>query len=197
MNLLRIETKLAFLKITPYGDPLLRKQSLPIEQVDDEIKQLVEDMADTMQAANGVGLAAPQVGVSKMLMIINWSLVEEDDEINIDKKPGIKAYINPEITESNGDIVESEEGCLSLPEVWGNVMRPDEIRISYMNQNGENVEEELYGFHARVFQHEIDHLFGVLFIDRMSPKDRALVKDNLQAILDGKVKPFDPNQISD
>jgi peptide deformylase len=195
LNRVRIETELPFLKITPYGAPLLRKQSLLIEQVDDEIKQLIVDMTETMHAANGVGLAAPQVGVSKMLMIINWSLIE-DDENSSDMRQDILAYINPQIIESNGAIVETEEGCLSLPEVWGNVMRPDEIRIKYLNQNGDEIEEELHGFHARVFQHEIDHLYGILFIDRMSPKDRAQVKDSLQAILDGRVKPFDPNQIN-
>jgi len=181
---------LAFLKITAYGDPLLRRQSDPIDPVDDEIKQLITDMTDTMQAANGVGLAAPQVGVSKMLMLINWSNLDED---RVEKK--VTAYINPQILESGGELSSTEEGCLSLPEVWGEVKRPDYIRIKYQNQDGEEVEEDLRDFPARVFQHEIDHLFGILFIDRMSDSDRGEIKGQLQSILDGRTKPFDPDNI--
>lgn len=147
-------------------------------------------MTDTMHAATGVGLAAPQVGVSKCLMLIDWSQADEDDD-----SEKIVAYINPQILESGEQQSTSEEGCLSLPEAWGEVKRPDYVRIKYMNQHGEHVEEELFDFPARVFQHEIDHLFGILFIDRMTDSARAEIRGKLQSILDGRTKAFDPDNI--
>lgn len=152
--------------------------------IDDELSKLISDMADTMQAAHGVGLAAPQVGVSRMLFLINWNHITEEDA-------KIKAYINPAILEFLGSRVEMQEGCLSLPEIWADVTRPSKVRVRYETLDGNSVEEVLDGLAARVFQHEYDHLIGILFIDRISPNARLKLKSGLQSILEGKVKPFD------
>ncbi len=171
-------------KVTVYGAPLLRKQSKTIEVVDQEIKDLIRDMKETMVVAGGVGLAAPQVGVSKMLFTIDWrELMDEGGKI--------EPYLNPEILEFGDKVVVAQEGCLSLPDVWAEVARTNWIRVRYMYIDGEIVEEELSDFPARVFQHEYDHLCGILFIDRLTKGQRKDLKVQLQAILDGKVKGFD------
>jgi len=129
-------------------------------------------------------LAAPQVGESKMLFLIDWMhLVEEDG--------GIKPYINPEVVETGDSTTVEKEGCLSLPEIWAEVRRADRIKVRYTTLEGVEVAEELTGMPARVFLHEYDHLLGILFIDRISRSERARLKSGLQAILDGTVKPFD------
>ncbi len=140
-------------------------------------------MSDTIRLAKGVGLAAPQVGVSKMLFLMDWSHLEDGGKI--------KAYINPEIIEFKGKTISEQEGCLSLPEIWADVDRPDGIKVKYETVEGQTIEEELTEMPARVFQHEYDHLLGILFIDRISRDDRLKLKDKLQAIMDGKIKPFD------
>lgn len=175
---------MALRKIIPYGDSLLRRQSQKIETVDDEILTLIADMKEVVQAAEGVGLAAPQVGVSKMLFLIDWANLEDGGE-------EIIAYINPRVVGRGDSIVEAAEGCLSLPEVWADVQRPDEIKVEYQTVDGELHEEDLSGMPARVFQHELDHLLGILFIDRISSSERAELKEDLQAIMSGEVKPFD------
>jgi peptide deformylase len=175
---------LALRKIIPYGDSLLRRQSQKIETVDDDILTLIADMKEVVKAAEGVGLAAPQVGVSKMLFLIDWANLEDGDE-------EIIAYINPRIIERGDITVETAEGCLSLPEVWADVQRPDEIKVEYQTVDGVLHEKDLIGMPARVFQHELDHLLGILFIDRISSSERAELKEDLQAIMSGKVKPFD------
>lgn len=172
------------LKITPYGAPLLRRQSTRIDPIDSEVRKLVNDMIETMRAASGVGLAAPQVGISRQLFVIDWGAIEPDSE-------GV-AYINPEIIEKAGNNVSKQEGCLSVPKVWADVTRPDKVMVRYQNIEGELVEETLIGLPARVFQHEFDHLQGVLFIDRVTADVRKELKPGLQDILTGVVKPFDP-----
>ncbi len=175
-----------FLKITPYGDPLLRKQSARIDPVDDEVRKLAADMIETMRAASGLGLAAPQVGVSRQLFLIDWAVFPEEN------RPEAVVYINPEIVEKAGNNVSKQEGCLSIPKVFADVVRPDKVMVRYQNLAGETVEETLIGMPARVFQHELDHLHGVLFIDRVTADVRKELKPGLQAILTGVVKPFDP-----
>jgi len=176
---------LLLLKITPYGEPLLRRQSTKIEKVTAEIKQLASDMIETMRVANGLGLAAPQVGKSLQLFVIDWAVIDEDRDDGV-------AYINPEILDKAGNNVNKQEGCLSIPKVFADVIRPDKIKVRYTNVNGKQVEETLVGIAARVFQHEYDHLVGVLFIDRVTADVRKDLKPGLQAILTGEVKPFDP-----
>ncbi len=182
---------MALLKITPYGDSLLRKQSEPVDEIDDEIRQFISDMSETMEAAEGVGLASPQAGKSKMLFLIDWSKLEED------KSGSIKAYVNPEIISKEGKIEKVQEGCLSLPEVWADVDRPEKVKVKYQDIDGNMHEEELTGMPARVFQHEFDHLIGILFIDRISKSERKKIKGTLQAIMDGRIKPFDGSQKTD
>lgn len=171
------------LKVTAYGDTLIRRQSASIDEIDSEINELIDNMSSTMRFAKGVGLAAPQVGVSKMLFLIDWTELEENGKI--------KAYINPEILAHQGEMVSEQEGCLSLPEVWAEVDRKESVKVRYTNLEGEIVEEELTGLPSRVFQHEFDHLLGILFIDRISREERLKLKDKLQAIMDGEIKPFD------
>lgn len=178
---------MALLKITAYGDPLLRRQAAQIEEIDEELLKLIDDLSETMKAADGVGLAAPQVGVSRRLFLIDWSkLLEEGGEV--------KAYLNPEILAKGSDFVETQEGCLSLPDVWADVERSDQITIRYQTVTGEIVEEELTEFPARVFQHENDHLLGILFIDHIPLVDRKKWQDTLQKIMDGEIKPFSGEQ---
>lgn len=175
---------MARLKILPYGDPILRRQAEPVKSVNDDILRLVEDMRETMAAAGGVGLAAPQVGRPLMLFLIDWSLLEEDG--------AVKAYLNPQIVRAFGKRPAAEEGCLSFPGVRVEVARPEAVEVKYQNLDGTTVTETLSDLPARVFQHEYDHLIGVLLIDRISPEVRAGLKTQLQDILDGRLRPFDP-----
>ena len=175
---------MALRRIIPYGDTLLRRQSAPINEVDDEIKQLIADMTEIIGAAEGLGLAAPQVGVSKMLFIIDWTNLEEEGG-------EVKAYLNPRILDKSDEMDLAEEGCLSLPGISAEVKRPREVSVEYMTIDGESHSEQLSGLSARVFQHELDHLLGILFIDRISSSVRKGLKKELQAIMNGEVKPFD------
>lgn len=146
-------------------------------------------MLETMHEAGGIGLAAPQVGVSKMLFIADWSKLPEEDDPKRDE--GFTVYINPAIHSASDRVLLLEEGCLSLPEVTAEVSRPDSVEVSYQNMDGTEVREELTGYPARVFQHEYDHLRGILFIDRIDKKERAKIKSKLQDILAGRIKAFD------
>ncbi|NQU06285.1 MAG: peptide deformylase [Calditrichaeota bacterium] len=185
----RRRSKLALLKITAYGDPLLRKQAAKVKTIDEDLKDLAEDMLETMHSATGIGLAAPQVGVSKMFFIVDWSQLSDDDDPKSDD--GFQVYINPTVQKVNGNVTGLDEGCLSLPEVTAEVPRADHIEFTYQNLEGEEVTEELDGYPARVFQHEYDHLLGILFIDRIAASERKKVQGTLQDILSGKIKAFD------
>jgi peptide deformylase len=182
-------SKLALLKITAYGDPLLRKQAAKVEAIDKDFKKLTQDMLETMHEATGIGLAAPQVGVSKMFFIVDWAQLA--DEKDPKRNDGVVVYINPVINKINGEISNVEEGCLSLPQVTAEVPRADHIEFTYQNLKGEEVSETLNGYPARVFQHEYDHLRGILFIDHITLSERKKIKDLLQDILSGKIKAFD------
>lgn len=145
---------MAIRNIRTVGDDLLRKRSREIEVIDDKLKTLVMDMAETMDTAKGVGLAAPQIGILKRLI-----LVRESETL-------ITVAINPEILEKEGEVVD-EEGCLSVPEQFGNVKRPEKIKIRYKDLQGQTIEREITDYTARIFCHEIDHLDGILYIDRL------------------------------
>lgn len=163
---------MAELDIKTYGESVLRETARPIEAITPEIRKLAMDMLESMNKAPGIGLAAPQVGESIRLIIVTYGL--EDD------RPEPRILINPEILEHNDTVESFEEGCLSVPDITGVVPRWTRIRIRAMNLDGETVEEELQGWTARVFQHEYDHLEGVLFIDRLSRLKRDLVKRRLK-----------------
>jgi len=145
--------------ILTYPEPFLATKSLPVRGVDERIRDLVRDMFDTMYAANGIGLAAPQIGVGKRVIVADISPVEEQS------RP--LALVNPEIVRKEGQ-EEGMEGCLSVPGVEGTVCRAASVTVRGMNESGDPVTMEASGLLARVLQHEIDHLDGILFIDRLS-----------------------------
>lgn len=142
---------MALRQIRVDGDPILRKRSREVEKIDDRLLELLDDMVETMRAANGIGLAAPQVGVLKRVIVID-----------VGEKP--LKVINPIISEKEGAIKDIE-GCLSVPQMRGTVERPEKIKVIFMNENGEQLVMEPSGYLARVFCHEIDHLDGVLYTD--------------------------------
>ena len=148
-------------------DPVLRKVSAPVEQIDDEIKALIRDMFETMYDAPGVGLAAVQIGVPKRVVTIDATRGEEE------KKPMV--FINPEIVSASEEKDVKEEGCLSIAEYYEEVERPVAVKVRYLDEKGKVKELEAEGLLARALQHEIDHLNGVLFIDHISKLKRDRV----------------------
>jgi peptide deformylase len=137
------------------GDPILREETKPVGVITEDIQRLIDDMFETMYAARGIGLAAPQVGRSERLAVVD-----------VDDEPMV--LINPEILESSKAAEKAEEGCLSIPEVYGDVERPSTVRVRAMDRDGNVFEREASGLLARCMQHEIDHLHGKMFIDYMS-----------------------------
>ncbi len=172
--------------VTVYGDPLLRKKAKNIDKDDPKLKEIIENMWETMYYSDGVGLAAPQVGKSIRLFLIDASSgADEEPELEGFKK----VFINAELIETSGEEWVMNEGCLSLPEIREDVTRKDEVRIHYFDENFVEHEETFKGFAGRVIQHEYDHLEGVLFIDYLSPLRKRLLKSKLNAIATGKVHP--------
>lgn len=167
---------MALREILLFGHPILRMKASPLEAIDESVHTLVEDMIDTMLAAEGIGLAAPQVGETISLLIVNNGLLEEGVEP--------KAYINPAILEEDGVSV-TEEGCLSIPDIREDVTRPESIRVTYQDIDGVQHDERCDSMLARVLLHEIDHLNGVLFVDRLSPMKRKLLSKKLRRIAAG------------
>ena len=152
-------------------DPILRKKAQPVAKIDEAILRLVEDMKDTMYKEPGVGLAAPQIGVS--LRVIVWDSPEN--------KEGFQSLINPKIVKTEGQ-EKGLEGCLSIPDMSGEVVRYTSIQVEGIRPNGANVSLALTDFTARILQHEVDHIDGILYIDRLSPADRALVQKKLKKL---------------
>ncbi len=151
-------------------DPVLRRKARKITAFDKDLQILIDDMVETMREAPGVGLAAPQVGVSERLIVIEYGEGEEEDE-EAPKK--LYVVINPEITAASEEKVEGVEACLSIPRMMGEVDRHEQIIVRGFNRHGKPVKYRLKGWLARIFQHEIDHLEGVLFTDRASRIWRA------------------------
>ncbi len=148
-------------------DPILRETSLPIERMDDATRQLLDDMLETMYDAPGVGLAGPQVGVLRRLLVMDPSPKEGE--------PEPMALINPEILEFGDEMQVGEEGCLSIPEIYAEVERPAWVRVRYIDRDGRLAERRFEGRPAVIVQHEVDHLNGVLFIDHLSKLRRDLL----------------------
>jgi peptide deformylase len=169
--------------IVVYGDPVLKKPAKDIEKGSIDLKQLVADMYETMYNANGVGLAAPQIGKGLRIFVVD---AEPMDEENL--KGFKKAFINPEILEESGEEWPYEEGCLSIPGIRAEVFRPEKIRIRYYDEDWNEYEEEYEGLAARVIQHEYDHIEGVLFTDYLSGLKKRLMKSKLTNISKGNVK---------
>ena len=172
--------------VTVYGDPVLRKVAEPIGPEYPNLSEVIANLWETMYHADGVGLAAPQVGLSIRIFVIDASAgADEEPELKDFKK----TFINPVLLEKNGVPWVMEEGCLSLPEIRENVLRPESVRIKYVDENFNEHDEVYHGFVARVIQHEYDHLEGVLFVDYLSSLRRKLLKSKLIGISKGKVQP--------
>lgn len=166
---------MALLEIKKYPEKILKEKAAPVESIDGNLQRLIDDMVNTMYAAPGVGLAAPQVGVSKRLIVIDVSMKEEE-------KTPLIVLINPEIIEGEG-IVEDEEGCLSLPQYITTVKRAERVVVKGFNREGKPIEIEGTGLLSRALQHEIDHLNGILIIDRISPIKREFFKKRFKKSL--------------
>ena len=158
---------MAVLSMRRYGDPILRLLAGPVAAVTPEIKTLIADMAETMWHQVGIGLAAPQIGVSLRIFVMD------------DGKRGARAIINPVVTERGG-VVKEEEGCLSLPGIFAEVERSKSLRIEGLDGDGQPISFEAQGLQAKIIQHELDHLDGVLFIDRLPPVTRDRIKKKIQ-----------------
>ncbi len=159
------------MKIVLYGNPTLRKKSEQVElsHINDELKKTLEEMVTLMRKANGVGLAANQINIGKRFFVL---------EI----EGTVKKVINPEIVEASEEMAEYEEGCLSIPGIYKKVVRPEKIKVKYLNENGEEKVEELEEMWSRAFQHEYDHLEGILFTDRISILNKRLISKKLEVL---------------
>ncbi|MBQ8423800.1 MAG: peptide deformylase [Coprobacter sp.] len=173
------------LPIYLYGQPVLRKVATDIPADYPDLKKLLDNMHETMDASDGVGLAAPQIGLDIRVLVINLDALA-------DSWPEYKGYrksmINAHIVETTGDTISREEGCLSLPGIHEPVTRQEKVTITYRDENFEEHTETFEGYVARVIQHEYDHLEGKMFIDHLSPIRKQLIKSKLNNILRGKVR---------
>jgi peptide deformylase len=174
------------LPVTVYGDPVLRKEAQPIDSNYKGLPELIDNMFETMYNADGVGLAAPQVGLSILLFVVDTSVIASEEEPEL--KDFKKVFINPDIIERPGEPIVMEEGCLSLPTIRENVSRPDSIVIRYYDEQWQQHTETYSGYRARVIQHEYDHLQGHLFVDYVSPLKKRLLKNKLMSITTGKTR---------
>lgn len=168
---------MALREILHYPEPLLKQKSVPVTEFNDELKQLADDMVETMYAAPGVGLAAPQVGVLQRLIILDCSASDEPDDLLV--------AVNPEIIAGEGDSLE-EEGCLSVPGYWASVKRHETVTLRYQDTDGNFHERKAGGLLAIGMQHEIDHLEGMLFVDRLSPLKRSIFRKKYMKMLKEK-----------
>lgn len=170
---------MAIMRIFETPDPVLRQISTPVETVDDDLRALIKDMFETMYDAPGIGLAAVQVGVPKRLLVMDLQEPEDEDDPDspVIRRPMV--FINPEILSHSDSEVPYTEGCLSVPDQYAEVMRPDRIRAKWLDENGVAHEEDMNGLLAVCLQHEMDHLEGVLFIDHLSKLKRDMVLKKL------------------
>ncbi len=162
-------------KIRVYGDPVLRKKAAPVDEIDSAIEELIDEMYETLEEEGGIGLAAPQIGVSSRVIVL--SLPEDAGRREL-------ALVNPVISSAEGR-QEYEEGCLSVPGIFERVRRKARIKVEGLLPNGAPFESTYEGFPATVFQHEIDHLDGALFVDRLSRMKRRLLEKELSEIARG------------
>ncbi|MGI8966344.1 MAG: peptide deformylase [Limisphaerales bacterium] len=176
------------LPILKYGHPILRKKGARIGKITPEISELIQNMFETMRAARGVGLAAQQIGQALQLTVIDISEVtERPSTLELRGQPADPhslmplTLINPEIKPS-GQSVADGEGCLSFPEIYSDISRPESVEVSALNKKGEPIEFRCGGLLARAIQHEVDHLKGILFIDRMTKEEREEKKPQLDAL---------------
>jgi peptide deformylase len=168
--------------IVMYGDPILRQRAKEIEKGTD-LKQLIDDMYETMHGASGIGLAAPQIGKGIRLFIVDGTVLEDEPDMQDFKK----VFINPQLLEELGTPWEYEEGCLSIPNIREKITRKEKLKIRYYDQDWNALEEEYDGMKARIIQHEYDHIEGKLFVDYLPALKKRLLKGKLADISKGKV----------
>jgi len=159
--------------IVIYGDPVLREVSQPVEHFNQELKDLVSDMVDTLKKAQGLGLAAAQIGVLRRVFIVDLAAV--------DIAGSLKVFVNPEILETSGE-AEFEEGCLSFPGIYQKIIRPASVKVRAWDVDGNPFELETDGLTARAILHEYDHIEGKLFIDYLSPLSRTMLRGRLKKL---------------
>ena len=180
------------LPIIAYGNPVLRKKCENISDNYNKLSELISNMWETMYASSGVGLAAPQIGLSIRMFIVDASPFSEDEKLDKDERIKLstfkKVFINPELIPITEKLNTFNEGCLSIPDVREDVVRENEILIKYYDENFNKHELELDGLRARVVQHEFDHIEGVLFTDKLSSFKKKLLRGKLRDISIGKVK---------
>jgi len=167
-----------------YGDPVLRKRAKEIEKDQIDLKAFLQDMFDTMYAAHGIGLAAPQIGKGIRVFVVDGTTLEDIED---DMTGFRKVFINPEILEETGDAWAFEEGCLSIPNIREDVFRHENLTIRYCDEEWNLKEEKYNGMKARIIQHEYDHLDGKMFIDYLSPLKKRMLKGKLTNISKGDV----------
>ena len=172
------------LPVYALGQPVLNKVASPITAEYEGLKELIENMWETMYHAKGVGLAAPQIGLPIRLFVIDTLQIKEDEKVNDGFK---KVFINAQMINEDGDPFVYEEGCLSIPDIRGDVERPSNIIIKYMDENFREFEEQFTGINARVIQHEYDHTDGILFIEKLKPLKKKLISRKLDNIRLGKI----------
>jgi peptide deformylase len=176
------------LEVTKYGNPVLRQKGVAIEKITSEVKQLIADMFETMYATKGIGLAAQQVGQALQLTVLDVrGVTDRPSTLELDGKPAdVEKFmplvlVNPQITPLN-EPVAGPEGCLSFPELYGDVLRPESIAVKALDAKGKPLEFRCGGLLARAVQHETDHLNGILFIDRMDRKSKNEIRDELDLL---------------
>jgi peptide deformylase len=173
--------------IVAYGHPALRKVAEPISQGHPGLKEIISNLYETMYAASGVGIAAPQVALSIRLFVVDGTPMERDGREMEELQGWKKVFINPEMIEEKGEEWAFEEGCLSIPDVREDVYRPGVIRLRYHDEHFKVHEEEFTGLKARVIQHEYDHLEGILFVDHISPFRKTRIRGRLGRISKGAI----------
>lgn len=181
------------LPIVGYGDPVLRKVGENISEDYPNLKELIQNMYETMYNAYGVGLAAPQIGLAIRLFVVDTDPFSDSDDISKEEAETLKGFkkvfINAKIVKEEGSIWSFNEGCLSIPDVREDVSRNEKITIEYYDENFKKHTEEYDGLRARVIQHEYDHIEGILFIDKISSLRKTLIKKKLNNIMEGKCSP--------
>ena len=179
------------LPIVGYGHPVLKTRAKKINKSSESLSNIIDNMWETMYNANGVGLAAPQIGLSIRLFIVDTKPFSDDESLSQQENNKLKSFkkvfINPEILEENGEAWDFNEGCLSIPEVRADIKRSKTIKIKYFDINFIEQFEEFDGLIARVIQHEYDHIEGILFTDKISPLKRKILRRKLLDISKGKV----------
>ena len=179
------------LPIVAYGSPVLKKRCIVISIDYKDLNLLIQNMWETMYAASGVGLAAPQIGLSIRLFVVDASPFSNDENLSVEERNNLsnfkEVFINPILTPLTSEVNTFNEGCLSIPDIREDIVRENEILIEYLDENFKKKKLKLNGLRARVVQHEYDHIEGILFTDKLSSFKKRLIKTKLNNISNGKV----------